>query len=155
TDEAKPRIVDGVHRHQVYLGAGLDKIEVEVRSYANEAEVLKDAVLANSTHGLRLGNHDRLKVIEKGQALGLKELDLSTMLQIPVVQLRSLAKRYATYEEAENDVIVQKKAALKAPVRHLSGKQISAAQAREISSGAVGGNSYLLIVRQVISGLEY
>jgi ParB-like nuclease domain len=153
-DKASNRIIDGVHRWQATTRLGRDQILVEFRSYNSEAELFKDAVLLNSASKLPLDSYDKLKVIEIGTSLGLKELDLSAVLRTSVQHLRSLKPRFATVEEAQDGVQALRRVALKAPVRHLRDKQITASQAAAIRGGYVPGQSYLLTVRQLITALE-
>jgi hypothetical protein len=148
-NESQKIIVDGVHRCQVASRLGAVTINTEIKQYTNEIEIFKDASLLNTAHGLNLTQHDRLKVIEIGERLGLKELDLSTILRTSVAHVRSLMPRFAT---APNSTGTMERVPLKASTRHLSGATITAEQAKAIRGNAPG-MSYLVLIRQLKSAL--
>ena len=153
TPEPANRIVDGVHRYHAHLAAGRDIIACEFRDYVSEAELIKDATFLNSASKLPLTTHDMLKVIQIAARAGLHEIDVATSLRTSVAHLRAIAPRYATVADAEAGISAARRVPLKASVRHLSGTMITEAQANEIM-GSAPGTSYLLIVRQLIGGLE-
>ena len=56
------RIVDGWHRHRALRSIHGDadpEIQVEIRVYANDGELLRDAGRLNATHGRALTSYDR------------------------------------------------------------------------------------------------
>lgn len=60
-DKKTKRIVDGFHRARAWrkvLGRG-GEIEVDLRTYASEQELLKDAIELNAAHGRKLDQQDR------------------------------------------------------------------------------------------------
>lgn len=147
------RIVDGIHRYHAHLRRGLKKIACITKAYASDAELFKEAVMLNSGIGLKLGVADSLKVIEIGQKLGLKEIELAAALRTSIAHLRSIKPRYATLEETQKGVKKLRRVPLKGSVRHLSGEQITKDQEAAIGRGP--GSSYLLLVRQLIDALEH
>lgn len=153
-DEASLRIVDGVHRWHAARARGDEKILADLRDYESEALLFQDAVLLNSAHGLPLTTHDHLKVIETGESLGLRELDLAKILRTSVEHLRAIKPRYATVQDAIDDTPALRKVALKASTRHLSGKTVTTEQAAEIT-GRAPGQSYLLTVRQLAGAIQH
>lgn len=60
-DQATKRIVDGFHRRRAYDRLGITDVEVELRSYASEADLLSDAVELNSSHGRPLDSQDQTR----------------------------------------------------------------------------------------------
>lgn len=147
-------IIDGRHRWTVARQRGDADVAVEWREYADDAARFEAATRLNSVHGLSLTTHDRLRVIEIGERLGLKEMQLADALATTVSQLRSIKPRFATVVEAlENGGELRRKVPLKASVRHLSGQQITQDQEHEIM-GSAPGNSYLLAVRQLIRAID-
>ena len=147
------RIIDGVHRYYAHIAAGRDSIAIQYREYDSEAALVKDATFLNSASKLPLTSHDMLKVIQISERVGLHELDIATSLRTSVSHLRAIAPRYATVADAKAGISAARRVALKASVRHLSGHVVTEAQANEIM-GRAPGTSYLLIVRQLIGGLE-
>lgn len=145
-------IVDGVHRYHAALRSGANDIEAEVRKYDSTKEAFRDAVLLNTAHGLRLDTYDTLKVLEVGEGLGLREIDLAGMLRTSVAHLRAIKPRYATVTAAREGVR-ELRQALKTPVRHLAGTTISTEQAQAIQSAP--GQSYLLTTRQLLSAIKF
>jgi ParB-like chromosome segregation protein Spo0J len=152
-DRKTKRIVDGVHRYHAALRHGDDKIAVAYKTYASEAELVKDAIMLNSGVGLRLGTDDTLKCIEIGNRVGLKELDLAGALRTSIAHLRAIAPRFATVEEAVEGVKKLRKVHLKGSVRHLAGVPITAKQEQAMLSAP--GQSYLLTCRQLADALEH
>jgi hypothetical protein len=146
-EKKRMRIVDGVHRYTAASRAGSKQIEADFRSYKDDTELFREAVLLNSATGLKLGVDDKLKVIMVGENLGLKEIDLATILRTSQAYIHALKPRYAKLSGK------LEKIPLKAPVRHLSGQTLSADQKTAIERGP--GTSYLLLVRQLCDAIEF
>jgi hypothetical protein len=81
------RIVDGIHRSRAYRKAGIAEIEVEARSYHNDAEMFADAVRLNSQHGRSLDPYDRRRAVAKLTTLGLKKVEIAEIVRIPVERI--------------------------------------------------------------------
>lgn len=147
-------LIDGAHRWTVARQRGDPGIAVEWRDYASDAERFEAAARLNCVHGLSLTSHDRLRVIEIGTRLGLKEAQVADALAVSTAYLRALAPRYATVAQAAgDDGATLRRVPLKASVRHLSGQVITPEQEREIM-GSAPGSSYLLLVRQLLHAVE-
>jgi hypothetical protein len=95
-----------------------------------------------------LGTDDSLKVIEISERLGLKELDQAAMLRTSVAHLRMIKPRFATTGSG----VSGRRVPLKGSVRHFAGEEISKEQEEAMQSAP--GNSYLLLVNQLISAFE-
>lgn len=148
-------IIDGAHRWTAARRRGDPDIAVEWRDYDSDAERFEAAARLNSVHGLALSSHDRLRVIEIGEHLGLKEVQIADALAMSTAALRALKPRYATVREAaeKGTEELRRRVPLKASVRHLSGQEITPAQEREIM-GSAPGSSYLLLVRQLLHAVD-
>ncbi len=147
-------LIDGRHRLTVARQRGDPDIAVEWREYADDAARVEASMRLNSNHGLSLTSHDRLRAIEIGERVGLREVQIADALAISTSYLRSIKPRYATVAEAlENGGELRRKVPLKASVRHLQGQEITQEQEREIM-GSAPGNSYLLAVRQLIRAID-
>lgn len=151
-DRRTRKLIDGTHRWRAAIKLGVEEIACEFRDYDSDVEMFKDACLLNSANGLNFTARDKLKVIEIGQQLGLKELDFAMLLRTSESYIKALMPRYATVQPGQKSEKA-KKIPLKASTRHLSGKTITPKQADAISGNAPG-TSYLLVVRQLISALE-
>lgn len=150
---ATKRIVDGVHRWTVACELGIPSIAVEWRDYGSDAELFRDAVVLNTSHGLDLSPVDKVRVIDMGQRFGLKEFDLAGMLRTDARAIQKLMPRYATISTEDRGKVTLERVPLKASVRHLAGESITPEQ-RDAISGNAPGASYLLLVRQLISGIQ-
>jgi hypothetical protein len=147
-------IIDGAHRWTVARQRGDTDIATEWRDYATDAERFEAAARLNCVHGLALSSHDRLRVIEIGESLGLKEIQLADALAMSTVALRALRPRFATVREAlDGGGELRRKVPLKASVRHLSGTEITPEQEQGIM-GDAPGSSYLLLVRQLVHAID-
>jgi ParB-like nuclease family protein len=148
-------IVDGVHRYHAALRTGATTILGDVREYASEADLFKDATLLNTAHGLNLQRYDQLKVIETAERLGLHEFDISAILRTSIQQLRAIKPKFAILTETQSGMgDLRRKVPLKESVRHLSGQVITQDQ-EEAIRGNAPGMSYLVGVRQLISAIEH
>lgn len=143
-------VIDGWHRITAARQAGDPSILAELRDYSSDAERFEAAARLNTSHGLALTSYDRLRVLEIGEQLGLGDVQLADALAISTSYLRSIRPRFATVSEALADggELRRQRVALKASVRHLSGEEITRAQAAEIE-GSAPGTSYLLVTRQL------
>lgn len=147
------KLVDGVHRWNAAIKKEVELIPVEWRDYANDTELFRDACILNTGRGLDLTAQDRLKVLQVGERLGLRELDFVQVLKTSPSYIRALMPRFATVSDDPTQPERARKIPLKASTRHLSGTTITPQQADAIRGNAPG-TSYLLVVRQLASGLE-
>jgi ParB-like chromosome segregation protein Spo0J len=149
------KIIDGVHRYHVAMELEADKIDAELRNYANDGERIKAASLLNATHGLPLNEGDRLKVIAMAENLGLRDPEIAEMLQTTADYIqRALKPRYAEVDRRHIATGGKlEKIPLKGSVRHLSGQKVSELQAGALNSAP--GSSYILNVRQLKDAIQY
>ena len=152
-DRKTKRIVDGVHRYHAALRRGAKRIECVLKSYANEIDLFREAVMLNTGFGLKLGVDDTLKVISIADRLKLKEVDLCGMLRTSIAHLRTIKARFGTLEETIKGVRQLRKIPLKGSTRHMAGERLTAAQAQAMESAP--GQSYLLSVRQILDACQY
>lgn len=148
-------IIDGAHRWTISRQRGDADIAVEWRDYGSDAERFESAARLNCVHGLALSSHDRLRVIDIGEQLGLKEVQIADALAMSASALRALKPRFATVREAaaNGSGEFRRKVPLKASVRHLSGQEITREQEAEIM-GSAPGASYLLLIRQLAHAID-
>ena len=146
------KIIDGAHRWTLATQRGDATIDAELRDYASDAERFRDAVQLNATHGMPLSRSDAVRVIDIGEALGLKEPDFAEMLQTTLTDVQKLRPRYAKVSAPEVNGKLQK-IPLKGSVRHLAGETISPEQAIALNSAP--GPSYVLGVRQLTDAIRH
>lgn len=155
--EAKSkRIVDGWHRVRAYrrvLGAE-GVIDVELREYKTDAEVLLDAVALNASHGRRLDRVDQVRIVAMGEAVGIADSRLAVAMSITPDKIMKLRIRIAEAPTANAEAVPGTlKIALKRPARHLSGEILTEEQVA--AHAAAPGTSYLLVAHQLRDGLRY
>src|SRR5262249_31866381 len=146
-------IVDGAHRVNAYRNQGRTEIPAIVKEYRDDAELWRDAIALNAGVGLKLGVKDQLRILDISARLGIEETELSKLLKTSLEHLRKIKPRYATVQDAMDDVGKLRRVGLKGSSRHLAGQTITSEQAAAI--GRAPGPSYLLLVNQLLDALEY
>jgi len=158
-DKASRRLVDGWHRVRAYrrvLGAA-GVIDVELRTYPNEAALLFDAIAGNAGHGRKLDRIDQVRSVLLAESAGLAAEQIAAALRVTPERVRTLRIRVAfapappgTPGAAPGGLI---KIALKRPVLHLVGRALSPEQLQ--AHAMAPGTSFLLVCRQLQSALTY
>src|SRR3972149_5611153 len=92
-DAKSKRIVDGFHRVRAYKQLGRDKIECEIRTYKNDAELFSDAVRLNSSHGRPLGPYEIKKSVETLRRLGVGEKRSTEIVRAPKERIVEIVSR--------------------------------------------------------------
>jgi ParB-like chromosome segregation protein Spo0J len=146
-------IVDGAHRVRAHQNQGRTEITAIIKAYKDDAELWRDAIALNAGVGLKLGVKDQLRILDISARLGVEETELSKLLKTSLEHLRKIKPRYATVQDAMDDVGKLRRIPLKGSTRHLSGETISSEQAAAI--GRAPGPSYLLAINQLLDALEY
>lgn len=155
-DKKSKRLVDGWHRLRAYRRVVGDTaaVDVELRSYKDEAQMLLDAVALNATHGRRLDRVDQVRVVMLAERVGITEQQVATVLHVPVDRVKTLRVRVAVVPHGTITAIPgTNTVALKRPVAHMAGQTLTKAQA--VAQRTVPGTSYLLIVRQLSDGIKH
>lgn len=155
-DKASRRLVDGWHRVRAYrrvLGAA-GVIDVELRTYPNEAALLFDAIAGNAGHGRKLDRIDQVRSVLLAEAAGLAAEQIAAALRVTPERVRTLRIRVA-FAPAPPGVPGGGpiKIALKRPVLHLAGKALTPEQAQ--AHAGAPGTSYLLVSRQLQSAMTF
>jgi hypothetical protein len=154
-DEKSKRIVDGWHRYRAWKRVrGVEgTVVVELVAYTSEAEMLRDAVARNSTHGRRLDAQDRTRSIIMLRNVGLTDEEIAETIHIPTVRVQKIALKIATVPRGSNGIPGTQKIALKRSVEHFEGRRMTKAQADAHASAP--GTSYLLLARQLGDAIEH
>jgi hypothetical protein len=147
------RIVDGFHRHKLYLMAYGSDYEADVieKSYKRDADLFADAMRLNAEHGRSLSRYDRAHCLLVAEKLTLSLDETAVALGMTVDKLTELrVNRVATLSVSGKG----KGAAipLKRTIAHMTGKTLTPAQA-EVND-RLGGMNQLFYVNQLISLLE-
>jgi hypothetical protein len=142
------RIVDGWHRVRAYRRVVGDTaaIDVILRTYPSEADLLADAVAQNSTHGRRLDRIDQIRCIDLLSRAGLDTKAISVVLKVPEQKVQTLRVRIAVSQKTGEPI------PLKRSFVHLSGMKLSPLQ--EHAHDVAPGSSLLLTARQLRLQLE-
>lgn len=151
-DEASKRIVDGFHRRQAYLrmfGPSY-AIPVELRRYASEAEIYRDAVSLNAAHGLPLQSFEKRKVALRLRDEGVDDRAIAVVLHTTPDRIEKICLRVATVTQDNGSVRLEP---LKRPLFHFQGLAMTEQQAKVHKSAP--GTSYLLIVQQLRDALRH
>ncbi len=140
------RVIDGWHRARSWHHLGRE-IPAIIREYESEAAMFAAAVMANRAHGLAFDSHDRRRIVELGmKEFGLQEGELVDLLHVPVEKIKTLMLSWGRGPAGE-------RVALKYPVKHLGGSDLTPPQIEEIQ-GPLQGTSYGYLARRLVRGLE-
>lgn len=141
------RIVDGVHRVRGYQRA-LDRnadIPCLLKKYESEAEMILDSARLNASHGRKLSNFDRIRLVGIAHQHGVKLETLAEVLNMPGKKLRSLTETRSAKDGP-------RALPLKRTISHMVGKRLSKRQ-REANQ-RLGGMRAVFYVNQIVELLE-
>ena len=126
-EEGTLRLVDGFHRARAYRRALGDdgKVEVELRTYASEAELFEDAARLNAGHGRKLNRVDQVRVVYRARELGLDDDRIASALAVPTERVKVLAVRVAETPSGDHR-------ALKLGAHHLAGRTLTDEQIKVV-----------------------
>jgi hypothetical protein len=150
-DKKSKRLSDGWHRARAYrrvLGAS-GVVDVELRDYANEQELLLDAIALNATHGRPLEKMDQVRCVILAENIGVDVPRIASAMRLSVQEVKKLEIHiaYAPKESTASTVPGTTTLVMKRPVRHLSGTTLTKEQAE--AQVSVPGTSYLLLAEQL------
>lgn len=149
-DKKSKKLSDGWHRTRAYrrvLGPE-GVVDVELRDYASDAELLLDAIVMNATHGRPLDKIDQIRCVVLCENAGVDSARIAVAMKISVHDVEKLEIRVATVPTGSTGTIPGTiRIAMKRPVRHLSGTTLTQRQADAQQS--VPGTSYLLLADQL------
>lgn len=149
------RIVDGVHRYEAYRRVVGENAAVQIilRYYASEADLVLDAIALNAAHGRPLDRMDQARAVLIAENVGASLPSIALTLQIPEAKVEKLRIRVAYAEEAElASVPGTNQIVLKRPAAHLRGRTLTVAQIE--AHNMMPGTSLLLTARQLRAALE-
>ncbi len=154
-DERSKRITDGWHRVRAKKrvhGPGAS-IQVELRKYKNEAEMVKDAIAMNSSHGRRLDVMDQTRAVLMLERHGVPMEQIALVMHVTEERVGKLRVRVANANTVATDTVPgTRKITLKRSVGHMAGKTLTKEQAEAHDS--MPGTSFLLVARQLSMALR-
>jgi len=154
-DRASKRIADGFHRYRAYrevLGDN-SSVDVELREYASEADLLLDAIALNSCHGRRLDRMDQVRAIRLAEKAGATIPQISLVLHVPELKIEKMRVRIAFAPAvSERTIPGTREIVLKRPAYHMAGKTLTAAQEDAVVSSV--GTSLALAAMQLRKCLD-
>jgi hypothetical protein len=122
------RVVDGFHRVHAYrqLLKPNEKVRVEERTYADEGELVRDAIRMNSHHGRPLGPYDQARSIAIAQEHGVGLVDVAADLGVTVEKVKSLTDTRVAVGPQKEKVVLKSSIAPFMRGKTLTGAQVKA-----------------------------
>jgi hypothetical protein len=149
------RIVDGWHRARAYrrvLGPEA-VVDVELRHYRSEADLLLDAVSMNSVHGRKLDRIDEVRIVVMLQRAHVDEARIAVALHVPEQHVVKLKIRVAHADHQSTGTVPgTREVALKRPVAWMAGQRFTDEQVE--AHAVLPGTSFLLLARQLTRALS-
>lgn len=146
-DKKSKRITDGFHRYRMRQRVyGEDAtIEVVLKSYKNEADMIEDAIRLNTQHGKKLSPFDHARCLLIARRVKLSDDRLASALHVPMTKLSDLrTRKIATTNGTEVPI--------KVTIAHMAGKTLTRKQAAVVPK--LGGMRQLFYVNQVTTLIE-
>jgi ParB-like chromosome segregation protein Spo0J len=143
-DRKSKRIIDGFHRVRASqkLHGPNAEIDVELRTYPDEASMFQEAVMLNAAHGRNLTLYDKTRCLLVAKEMGITREVISGALNITVERAeKMLLERVAASGEV-----------LKRTMGHLAGETLTEEQAGHLRRA--GGMDQLFYINQVVALLE-
>lgn len=143
-DAKSMRVVDGFHRYEAARRLGLDKIQVELKVYPNEASIYADAGKRNANHGRPFTPQDCRRFILRAEELGLSREMIAEILQVTRERVEKWAIQRAEY--------AGRPVPIKRGLEVLAGKKLTPKQKKLNENW--GGMNALFYANQLILYLE-
>lgn len=146
-DKTTFKVVDGFHRVEAYRRLYGDDYQIEsnVKEYDGEAEMFKDAIQFNASHGRSLSRMDEAYCLAKAKTFKLEQAVVASLLNITVEKAEELiATRLATSQD--RDIV------LKGSTAWMAGRRLTEAQTNY--NRKAGGLDQTFYINQVIAMIE-
>jgi hypothetical protein len=149
-DAKSKRVIDGFHRVKMYRSIDEDmSVEVVLKSYSNESDMLLDSMRHNAGHGRMLTRYDRTHCILLAEKLKVPDDELASALNMTVARLGELrVDRIGTLKVGQSTSTIP----LKRTIRHMRGKRLN--QRQEEAQHKLSGMNQAFYVNQVILLIE-
>lgn len=131
-DKVTRRVADGFHRTLGYKRFGMsmdDMVSVDLRDYADDAELFAESIRLNAGHGQRLTKYDIAVLTTKAGELGITRDVVADMLSITTIRLDEITiGRIA--DKISTPGLQPVPVHLKRSVRHMAGATLTDEQAK-------------------------
>jgi hypothetical protein len=154
-DEKSKRVTDGFHRVRTFERVFDDpttKVRVELRAYASDEEMFRDAMRMNASHGRALAAYDRTHCILRAEQLGITPEHIAADLQITTEAIGKLTANRVGELTGRKRNGHARRVPLKRTIAHMSGQRLSKAQVA--ANDKLGGMQQLFYVNQLITLIE-
>ena len=168
-DQDTLTLIDGYHRVRAYkeLWGENAQVPVQFKRYSSRAEMIRDAVEANVTHGLRLQAQDAIRSAWLLSKHGYDNAQISVIMRVTERKVERLIARVAykpgTFTPLDlmpgetaipkSSVSVSDIVPTKRPTLHLSGKQLTEYQV-DVHDRLVGGTNFTQMVRNLREAID-
>lgn len=142
------RIVDGVHRKRAFGAVFGEDHEVDCieKSYANDGELVVDAMRYNSAHGRSLTSHDKAKCLLLADKFNIDIELVGQALHMTQTRLGELRAGRIGRVQSAGPI------ALKRTIGHMSGRELTEAQAQ--ANSRLSGMNQSFYANQLITLIE-
>jgi hypothetical protein len=144
-EQSTGRLVDGWHRHQVYLAKGIKDVEVIAKSYLNDSDFFADAVRLNTAHGIPLTAYDLRNAVARLESMGYQRDAIGEVVKLPINKIAEIIKGFGNSPEGTP-------VALKGGLSHMQGETLNQQQIN--AQKRYGGHKSIFYARQLILLLE-
>jgi len=108
-DDGRKLLIDGNHRIQAAKGCKETHIQAVVRTGLSEADVFKEAVIANANHGKPFTTQEIVQITVTMQNFDMSLAEISEIIRIPVDKIEPfVAKRITRISETGEQIAVKK-----------------------------------------------
>lgn len=143
-DRQSKRLSDGWHRRRATMRAFGTKAEIGVifRNYANDGEILLDAVRLNAGHGRRLTIAEQVRIVHLASELGVSRDDVAKALAVRIDVLEDRVEKRTAFDPASRAVPI------KPALLHLAGDRLTPEQMA--ANKHLGGHQARYLARQLL-----
>lgn len=148
-DKKSKIVIDGFHRVTMYRKIN-DKMEIDVieKSYKSKADMFRDAMRANSRHGVNLTRFDRTRCVLLGEQLNLTLDQIAADLAMTIDAVGALKTDRVGNLKTNGGI----KIPLKKSILHMSGQTLT--QQQYEANRHLSGMSAMFHVNQLILLIE-
>ena len=126
------------------------RVDVEMRRYGSEAEMLAEAISLNAEHGLPLGQFERRQAVLRLGEMGVDDSTIAVILRIPEPRVQQIQVQVSTVVNPRGAPLHVE--VLKRPLSHFQGRTMSEEQA--VAQRSAPGSSYGLLIRQLSTAMQ-
>lgn len=142
-DKSSKRIADGFHRRRGHIKVFGDDVELDVTliNYKSDADIVRDAIRRNATHGRRMTTADLARCALLAKQFKISREELASMMNVCRETLEGIVTRRTASTRGGEPVILRR------PMEHLAGTKLTKAQESVVTH--VGGHPAIQLARQL------